>query len=339
MESSKLTKIAVIGAGSWGTTLANLLAAKGHSTLLYIYEADQYELMKMTRLNEKYLPGIRLEKGLNFTHDLEQAFDFSPNILLVVPSHAMRSILKLLPKKKLQQKLYISAAKGIENDTLLRMTQVIQDVSGASEEQVSSLSGPSHAEEVSQSIATAVVAASTVLDTARQVREIFRTDTFRVYSSTDLIGVELGGALKNIIAIAAGIADGAGFGDNTKAALMTRGLVEISRLGVAMGAQMTTFSGLSGIGDLIVTCMSRYSRNRYVGEQIGKGKTLKTVLDGMVMVAEGVKTTTSVHQLRQKFPAVTPISQEVYEVLFQDKNPLQAVKDLMTRDPKEEHPI
>ena len=339
MKSGNLTKVAVIGAGSWGTTLANLLAAKGDSTLLYVYEADQYELMKTTRLNKKYLPGIELEKELGLTHDLEQAFDFSTNILLAVPSHAMRSILKQIPGKKMQRKLFISAAKGIENDTLLRMTQVIQDVSGAGEEQVAALSGPSHAEEVSRGIASAVVAASSVLDTARRVREIFRTDTFRVYSSTDLVGVELGGALKNIIAIAAGIADGAGFGDNTKAALMTRGLVEISRLGVAMGAQMTTFSGLSGIGDLIVTCMSRHSRNRFVGEQIGKGKTLKTVLDGMVMVAEGVKTTKSVHQLREKFPVITPISQEVYEVLFQDKNPLQAVRDLMTRDPKEEHPI
>ncbi len=339
MKKSAAIKVAVIGAGGWGTTLANLLSAKGHTTLLYVYERDQYERMKEERVNEKYLPGVPLEKKLQLTADLDHAFDFSETILLVVPSHAMRSILEHVPPKKFHRKLFVSAAKGIENDTLLRMSQVIQEITGAGEEHVAALSGPSHAEEVSRGIATAVVAASTVLDTARQVREIFRTDYFRVYSSTDLVGVELGGALKNIIAIAAGIADGAGFGDNTKAALMTRGLVEMSRLGVAMGAQITTFSGLSGMGDLIVTCMSRHSRNRYVGEQIGKGKTLKEVLDGMVMVAEGVKTTKSVHQLQKKFPVDTPICREVYEVLFRNKNPLQAVRDLMTRDPKEEHPI
>jgi glycerol-3-phosphate dehydrogenase (NAD(P)+) len=188
-------------------------------------------------------------------------------------------------------------------------------------------------------MATAVVTASTSLDTARRVRELFRTDYFRVYSTDDIVGVELGGSLKNVYAIAAGIVDGAGLGDNTKAALMTRGVVEMTRLGVAMGAKIQTFSGLSGIGDLIVTCMSRHSRNRHVGEEIGKGKTLEEVLKDMVMVAEGVKTTKSVNQLQEKFPVDVPICQEVYEVLFNQKNPHMAVKDLMTRDPKEELPI
>jgi glycerol-3-phosphate dehydrogenase (NAD(P)+) len=188
-------------------------------------------------------------------------------------------------------------------------------------------------------MATAVVSASASLDTARHVREIFRTDYFRVYSTDDIIGVELGGSLKNVFAIAAGIVDGAGLGDNTKAALMTRATVEMTRLGVAMGAKIQTFSGLSGIGDLIVTCMSRHSRNRHVGEEIGKGKTLEEVLSQMVMVAEGVKTTKSVHQLQAKYPVEAPICQEVYDILFNRKNPHEAVKNLMTRDPKEEQPI
>ena len=340
MNGQKRTRISVIGAGSWGTTLANLLAEKGHQTVLYVYEKDQYELMVKDRINIKYLPGVALPESLELTDNLEGAFNFADSILLVVPSHAVRGILKQVVKKvNMGNKLLINASKGIENDSLLRMSQVIRQVTEVGELQVATLSGPSHAEEVSRGVATAVVAGSEDLDTARQVREIFRTDTFRVYSSTDIIGVELGGSLKNVIAIAAGIADGAGFGDNTKAALMTRALVEMTRLGVSMGAQIETFSGLSGMGDLIVTCMSKHSRNRYVGEEIGKGRSLQKVLDEMVMVAEGVKTTRSVHQLKVKYPVDTPISQEVYEVLFNQKNPHEAVRDLMTRDPKEESPI
>ncbi len=329
-------EISVIGAGSWGTTIANLLAQKGHETLLYVYEADQYQLMFEKRVNEKYLPGIPLAENLQLTHDLNTAIDFSDLIVLAVPSQALREVLNSLPSQKYLGKTFINLAKGIENDTLLRMSQVIQEVTGISSNRIATLSGPSHAEEVSRGVATAVVAASSSLDTARMVREIFRTDFFRVYSSTDIIGVELGGSLKNVIAIAAGIADGAGFGDNTKAALMTRALVEMTRLGVKMGAQIQTFSGLSGIGDLIVTCMSCHSRNRYVGEEIGKGKSLQEILNNMAMVAEGVKTTLSVYQLAKKYSVEMPISEQVYEVLFHKKNPHQAVKDLMVRDPKEE---
>ncbi|UCF64703.1 MAG: NAD(P)H-dependent glycerol-3-phosphate dehydrogenase [bacterium] len=335
-----MSRISVIGAGSWGTTLANLLAEKGHQTVLYVYESDQYQLMQQERINQKYLPGVNLADALELTNDLEGAFRFADSILLVVPSHALRSVLeKISGKLDLGNKVLINASKGIENDTLLRMSQVMIEVAGVGESQVATLSGPSHAEEVSRGVATAVVSAASDLETARLVREIFRTDTFRVYSSSDIVGVELGGSLKNVIAIAAGIADGAGFGDNTKAALMTRALVEMTRMGVSMGAQIQTFSGLSGMGDLIVTCMSKHSRNRFVGEQIGKGRRLQEVLDDMVMVAEGVKTTRSVHQLQDKFPVEVPISQEVYEVLFNDKNPQLAVRDLMTRDPKEESPI
>lgn len=332
-------KASIIGAGSWGTTLANLLSYKGFNSILYVYESDQFVRMRAERKNQKYLPGVELSATLKLTDDLYEATKFSDIILLVVPSHVMRMVLEQIVKHDYSNKMFINAAKGIENDTLLRMSQLIVEVTGISESHVSTLSGPSHAEEVSRGIPTAVVAASKSLDTARFVRDIFRTGTFRVYSSTDIVGVELGGSLKNVIAIAGGIVDGAGFGDNTKSALMTRSLVEMTRLGVAMGAQMATFSGLSGIGDLIVTCTSRHSRNRYLGEQIGKGKKLKEVLDEMIMVAEGVKTTRSIYQLTQKYPVETPICYEVYQVLFADKNPQDAVKDLMTRDPKEELPV
>lgn len=334
-----LKRISVVGAGSWGTTLASLLADKGFDTMLYVFEPDQYIQMKKVRENKKYLAGIKLPSSLQLTDNLQKTTNFADFLLLVVPSHVMRGVVSQLKRWDCSKKIFVNASKGIENDTLKRMSQLITEVSAVSDSQVATLSGPSHAEEVSKGIATAVVSASSSIKTARLVRDVFMTETFRVYSSDDIIGVELGGSLKNIIAIAAGIADGAGFGDNTKAALITRGLVEMTRLGVAMGAQISTFSGLSGMGDLIVTCMSRHSRNRFVGEQIGKGMKLQQVLNNMVMVAEGVKTTRSVHQLKEYFSVETPICNEVYQVLFEDKDPQDAVKDLMTRDPKEETPL
>lgn len=330
------TKISVIGAGSWGTTLAVLLSGKTHDTMLYVYEGDQVRMMQQERENRKYLPGVSLPPALKLTPDLGEAFRHADFIVMAVPSHAVRNVLLNLKGFDFSRKTFINVAKGIENDTLLRMSQVIAEVAGVEATKISTLSGPSHAEEVSRGVATAVVAASTSLETARKVRELFRTDYFRVYSSTDIVGVELGGSLKNVIAIAAGIADGADFGDNTKAALMTRGLVEMTRLGVEMGSNQETFSGLSGMGDLIVTCMSRHSRNRYVGEQIGRGNKLQDVLENMVMVAEGVKTTRAVHYLMNKYSVEMPISSQVYQVLFHDKDPHRAVHDLMTRDPKEE---
>lgn len=331
-----MEKISVIGAGSWGTTIGNLLSSSGHDVLLYVYEKDLFEILTSKRVNERYLPGLILSDSLSFTNQLSEAFSFSDFIVLAVPSHVLRSVLLSLPAKILSEKTYVNLAKGIENDTLKRMSGVIREITNVADNKISTISGPSHAEEVSRGIATAVVAASSSLQTARRVREIFRTDFFRVYSSTDIAGVELGGSLKNVIAIAAGIADGAGFGDNTKAALLTRALVEMTRLGVRMGAELQTFSGLSGMGDLIVTCMSRHSRNRFVGQEIGKGHSLKEVLKRMVMVAEGVKTTRSVHQLAQKYSVEMPISRQVYQVLFHEKDPHDAVKDLMSRDPKEE---
>jgi len=329
--------ISVIGAGSWGTTLAILLAKKGYRVTLWVYEPDILAAMQAERMNARYLPGVPLPAELKLIGDLQMAVESAQFLVMAVPSHAMRSVCGQIAGLVRKNHCVVNVAKGIENDTLKRMSEVIAETLALPEKQIASLYGPSHAEEVSRGIATAVVAASGDLNTARRVRELFRSDYFRVYSSTDITGVECGGSLKNVIAIAAGICDGAGFGDNTKAALLTRGLAEISRLGVMMGAQPETFAGLSGIGDLIVTCMSKHSRNRYVGEEIGRGKTLKAVLDGMVMVAEGVKTTRSVHQLSQKLGVEMPISGQVYRVLFDDKRPHNAVTELMTRDAKEEN--
>lgn len=329
-------KIAVIGAGSWGTTLAILLAEKKYQVTLWLFEKEELPRLKTERVNTKYLPGVAFPENLNLTDDLIEAVSGVEIIVMASPSHVVRSICQQFVASIQEDQIVVNVSKGIENDTLKRMSEVIQETLSVPPERVAVLYGPSHAEEVSRKIPTAVVSASTNIETARRIRDVFRTEYFRVYSSKDITGVELGGSLKNVIAIAAGICDGAGFGDNTKAALLTRGMVEMTRLGVVMGARAETFSGLSGIGDLIVTCTSKHSRNRYVGEQIGKGRTLQEVLDEMVMVAEGVKTTRSVHQLSKKYNVEMPISEQVYEVLFNNKKPKDALRELMLREPKEE---
>ncbi len=329
-------KISVIGAGSWGTTLALVLAKKNFDVTLWVYDRDQLTQMQAERKNPLYLPGVDLPDNLQLSGDLASAKD-ADFVLLVVPSQAMRQTCKGLKAHISPNQIVINASKGIENDTLKRMSEVISEVLDISMDRIATVYGPSHAEEVSREIPTALVSASTNLNTARTVRDLFLADYLRVYSSNDIIGVEYGGSLKNVVAIAAGICDGAGFGDNTKAALITRALAEITRLGVSMGAQAETFSGLSGIGDLIVTCMSQHSRNRFVGEAIGKGKSLTQVLDEMVMVAEGVTTTKSIHQLYQKHGVEMPIAEQVYQALFHEKNPHVAMAALMARDAKEEH--
>lgn len=329
-------RISVIGAGSWGTTLAILLAGKGHEVLLWVFEKDELPKLEKEKINTKYLPGAKFPPNLQLTGELSSAVQFGDFLVIATPSHVVRNVCQQFAGQVKNSQYIINIAKGIENDTLKRMSEVIEETLSVSADRIATLYGPSHAEEVSQKIATAVVSASSDIQTARKIRELFRTQYFRVYSSDDIVGVELGGSLKNVIAIAAGICDGAGFGDNTKAALLTRGLVEMTRLGVTMGARQETFAGLSGIGDLIVTCMSKHSRNRHVGEQIGRGRKLDDILNEMVMVAEGVKTTRSVHQLMQKYDVEMPISEQVYEVLFKRKSPRKAVRGLMTRDPKEE---
>lgn len=290
-----------------------------------------------TRLNPEMLPGIEIPKSIHITNSLEKTVVDKEVILITLPSHVVRSVCEQLAQFSLNDGLLVSCSKGIENYTLLRMSQLIQEtLPGFPEDKIVVLSGPSHAEEVGRHKPTVVVAASSNYLSSNRIQELFMCPTFRVYTTHDVIGVELGGALKNVIAIAAGISDGVGCGDNTKAALMTRGMVEITRLGTKMGAEPMTFAGLSGMGDLFVTCMSRHSRNRYVGHQIGKGRRLKTVLNRLVKVAEGVRTTQSTVDLANKHHVVMPITQQVYQVLFEKKDPRMAVHDLMSRDPKAE---
>jgi glycerol-3-phosphate dehydrogenase (NAD(P)+) len=330
-------KITLLGAGGWGTTLGILLHYNGHQVTLWEYKKSYVKELNKKRINSIYLPGINIPEEIIITHNLKESVNQKNLIILAVPSQFLRSVIEQINYAELKNSILVSVAKGIENKHLMTMSQMLKDVHPQlSDDQIGVLSGPSHAEEVCRRIPTAVVAASTQTDTSKTIQAAFMNSYFRVYSSTDILGVELGGAFKNVIAIGAGIIDGAGFGDNTKAAIMTRGVAEISRLGLAMGARPETFAGLSGMGDLIVTCMSKHSRNRYVGEQIGSGKKLKDVLSSMEMVAEGVETSRSASKLAEKNNVETPITNEVYKILFEEKDPVKATTDLMTRDMKME---
>lgn len=330
-------KTAVLGAGGWGTTLAVILYSNGNDVTLWEYDEAYTSELNKTRINRLYLPGIKIPDEIIITHSLAEVVSKKDLIVLAVPSQFLRSTVKNIDPSEIRNSFLVNVAKGIENKTLLTMSQMLKEViPSLNDKQITTLSGPSHAEEVARKIPTAVVAASKDSDTSKFVQSVFMTNYFRVYSSTDILGVELGGSLKNVIAIGAGIIDGAKFGDNTKAAIMTRGIAEISRLGVVMGSRADTFAGLSGMGDLIVTCMSRHSRNRYVGEKIGSGMKLGEILSSMQMVAEGVETTKSASRLAEKYQVETPIINEVYKILFEDKDPVQATNDLMTRDIKME---
>lgn len=328
-------KIALIGMGSWGTALALALYENGHDIKCWTLEDEQVKKIKETGENGDFLPGVKIPKDLTISTDMEMVAQGAELVVSAVPSQVTRKVIpNVVAALGSAQPIWVTVSKGIENGTYLRITEVIEEVAGVSKDKIVAFSGPSHAEEVGKKIPTAIVSASSSLESAKVVQEAFMNNYLRVYANDDVIGVELGGALKNIIALAAGICDGAGFGDNTKAALITRGLVEINRLGVEMGAQSDTFAGLSGMGDLIVTCMSQHSRNRFVGEQIGKGRSLQEVLDEMVMVAEGVKTTLSAYELSQKYKVEMPITEQIYLALFKDKSPHQAMVDLMTRASK-----
>ena len=330
-------RIAVLGAGSWGTTLAIVLANNMHEVSLWSYREKYTEVIRSTRENPSFLPGIRIPESISATSNLHKAVGESDMLVTAVPSQYLRSVMSQLETTSLESRIVVNVAKGIENGTLMTMSEMLHDVLPKLKQgNIATLSGPSHAEEVSQKIPTTVVAASADLQTSRMVQKAFMTPYFRVYASNDLRGVELGGSLKNVIAIAAGVIDGAKLGDNTKAALMTRGIAEITRLGIKLGAQERTFGGLSGIGDLMVTCMSRHSRNRHVGVEIGKGRKLDDILSEMVMVAEGVETTRSASELARKVGVEVPIVNEVYNMLFEGKSPHDACYDLMTRDPKGE---
>ena len=330
-----INKITILGAGSWGTTLAILLSDKGFDVVLWEKFQDNCQSLIKNRENTKFLPGVKIPANIKIENNLKNACKQSEIIILAVPSHVLRELLKELKSYYFNDKILVSVIKGIENETLFRVSEVVKDILGTAP--FVALSGPTHAEEVAKKIPSTIVASSCNPELSKVIQNIFVTDYFRVYTNDDLIGVELSGSLKNIIAIAAGISDGLGFGDNSKAALLTRGLAEITRLGAAMGAKPATFAGLTGMGDLITTCISKYSRNRQVGLHLATGEKLEQILKNMVMVAEGVKTTKSAYKLAEKFNIDMPITCEMYNVLFNDKAPRLAVRDLMMREYKSEN--
>ncbi|MFC1840978.1 NAD(P)H-dependent glycerol-3-phosphate dehydrogenase [Thermodesulfobacteriota bacterium] len=337
MGQTETMKIGAIGAGSWGTTLANLLADKGYTVDLWVREEEVYEQIKNDRVNSTFLPGKKLVDNLNPVKTFEEALEGKDLVMMVVPSHVTRDVLTGLKPYLKPGMNFISATKGIENNTLKIMSQVAEEILDPEyTETFACLAGPSFAKEVVTKQPTAVTIACRDLSQAERLQTLFSTDLFRVYVSDDLTGVQICGALKNVIAIGAGAADGLGFGLNARAALITRGLAEITRLGVAMGANPMTFAGLSGIGDLVLTCTGDLSRNRTLGLQIGKGKSLTEITEGMNMVAEGVKTTISAYELARKIGVDMPIVDQVYETLYKNKDPLAAVKELMTRELKKE---
>ena len=328
-------KIAILGAGSWGTALGQVLHENGSEVLLWHLEADFAD--KINRSHEHpFLPGLKLSNKLRFTASVDEIADYGYMMVSALPSQVVRPVLGQFPDD--WQKMVISVSKGIENKTGFRMSEVICETLQLSVENIIVLSGPSHAEEVAQKYPAAIVAACTDIDHSRDVQKLFSNEYFRVYSSCDVAGVEFGGAAKNIIALAAGVCNGLGFGDNTMAALVTRGLEEIIRLGTALGAERSTFSGLSGMGDLVVTAFSPHSRNRQVGCKIGKGEKLEEILSNMEMVAEGVETTRSIHELIKQNNIEMPICEQIYKVLFEDLSPRQAILALMGRELVDEHP-
>ncbi|AZR72764.1 glycerol-3-phosphate dehydrogenase [Anoxybacter fermentans] len=333
-----MMKISVIGGGSWGTALANHLAIKGYAPVKVLVINEKYlKEINEKHTNENYLPGVKLNKNVIATMNYEEIIE-ADLIILSVPSHEMRNVIKTLKKYLGEKKpILVSTTKGIEEGTHMRMSQVIISELGEEwVERLAVLSGPTHAEEVSRQLPSSCVVAAKKKELAELVQDIFMSPTLRVYINPDIIGVELGGALKNIIALAAGIADGLGYGDNTKAALITRGLTEIARLGVAMGAKMMTFAGLSGLGDLVVTCASMHSRNRRFGILIGQGKTLEEATKEVKQVAEGVRTCRAVYEMTRDMDLELPIITQCYKVLFEGKDPEIGVSELMTRGAKHE---
>ncbi len=329
-----MKRITVIGDGGWGTALALLLDANGHEVTLWGPDAAYLEQVRSTGENSKFLPGIALPTALHWTADEALALDGAEGIVLAVPSRYYAATLARFAPHLPPTYYALSVSKGFDPNSHQRLSALATVV--WAHPGVAALSGPSHAEEAARNAPTAVTIACPDADNAVWWQDAFNNRTFRVYTSDDIIGLEVGGALKNVIAVAAGMCDGLGLGDNTKAALMTRGLAEITRLGIAMGAQPTTFSGLSGIGDLIVTCLSRHSRNRGVGERIGRGEAIDAILGGMAQVAEGVWTARAAHELGQTLGIDLPITDEVFAIIYEGRNPLEAMDALMSRPPKPE---
>jgi glycerol-3-phosphate dehydrogenase (NAD(P)+) len=330
-------RIGVVGAGSWGSAIANLLGNKGFKVDFWVFEKEVKEQIEEFRENRIFLPGIPLSVNIYPSNDISNAVTGKDLVVIVVPSHVMRETAVKISEFISADTAVVSASKGIENGTYLTMTGVLKDsMPVVPEGNLSVMSGPSFAGEVARSVPTAVTVASKNNEVATFIQQVFATPFFRVYTNDDVIGVELGGAVKNVIAIAAGIIDGLKLGLNTRAALITRGLTEIRRLGLALGAKPRTFTGLAGVGDLLLTCTGNLSRNHAVGKKIGEGMNLKDILSEMRMVAEGVKTAESVYNLSRKLGVEMPISHEIYRTLYEDVSPKEAVYRLMTRDLKQE---
>ncbi len=329
-------KTVVIGAGGWGTTISLLLHEGNHEVTLWARSEEFASLLHTTRENQAYLPAIAIAPEITITHDPE-CLKGKDLYIFAVPSQSLREVaISLRPFIRNESAIYVSSSKGIERHTLKRMTEVIGEVLEVEKGRTVAFSGPSHAEEVARGIPTLVTAAGSDPEVVKTIVNAFFLPNFRVYSSSDVIGVELSGALKNVIAVCAGVIEGEGYGDNTVAALISRGLAEIRRLGTALGADEHTFAGIAGLGDLVVTCLSKHSRNRRVGEEVGKGRSLKEVLAGMKMVAEGVWTTESARELARLHNIEMPIVEETYKILFEGKDHRLATRDLMRREAKDE---
>ncbi len=327
-------RVAVIGAGSWGTALAHHLGCLGHDVRLWVFEPDLLEILQRQRENTLFLPGVKLSPNISYWHDQKEATDKVAMLVMAVPSHVFRQVLLSLQPEPADVTV-VSATKGIETDTLLTMEGVVREVWGP-EHAYAVLSGPSFALEVAQAQPTAVTVASRQREVAKNIQRLFFSPSFRVYTTYDVTGVELGGALKNVMALATGILEGLGLGANPRAALITRGLAEIIRLGSRLGANPMTMAGLAGLGDLVLTCTSAQSRNYRVGRRLGAGEKLPDILAGMKMVAEGIKTTAATHFLAQKLGVEMPIVEQVYRILYEQQPPQQAVRALMTRALKDE---
>jgi len=327
-----MAKIGIIGAGSWGIALSVLLHNNGHDITVWSAIEEEIEMLNREHEQKDKLPGVKLSEEICFTTDLSQAVAGKEILVLAVPSAFTRSTAHLMKEYVANDQIIVNVAKGIEESTLMTLSQVIEDEIPQAD--IAVLSGPSHAEEVGRGIPTTIVVGAGTKKTAEHIQNVFMSDVFRVYTSPDVLGIELGAALKNVVALAAGIADGLGYGDNTKAALITRGIAEIARLGIAMGGKFETFCGLSGIGDLIVTCASMHSRNRRAGILIGQGKTMDEAMDEVKMVVEGVFSAKAAMGLAKKYGVELPIIEQVNEVLFHNKSADEAVRDLMLRDKK-----
>lgn len=334
-------KIAVIGAGSWGTALGLLLAGKGYTVDLWGHRPEHVQQLLVDRENRRYLPGIVFPANIQPRENLQTAVTGAEVVVMVVPSHSYRTVFQEMIPFLEENSRVVSAVKGIENSSLKTMTQVMEEllqdkVGGEYKIELGVLSGPSFAKEVANGVPTAVTIGFKDIETAKDLQSVFVTNFFRVYASSDVLGLEVSAALKNIIAIATGVCDGLGYGLNTRAALITRGLAEIKRLGIALDADPVTFSGLSGIGDLLLTCTGDLSRNRMVGLKLGEGKNLEQIKSEMSMVAEGIKTTKSVYDLAQRLQIEMPILEQVYNIIYKDKKCSAAVKDLLQRELKVE---